>query len=342
MPSPIARLTLRRTISVAASVLLLSATISGCGGGKSTANPSPQPSLIQPTIVRPTPSDGLSAADLPLTAAWQQQVANFVANYPKAASAQQSQALSAAYADTTNITLTCDETLTWKCTLGAPTAGRTWLVMSDGAAGQWLPAFAAAVEQQRGLRVLVFSVPGCQNSLDDAGLLAVNENQFTKQNSIDCAAMHAAATALVARQRVEAAVLIDRAILIGGEREKSYAVGLRNMVQALGKHTKVNVMGALPSWSVAPATCFNKSLDNLTSCYGSALANARTMSYLQNVVMSGNGTFIDPRTWLCARNICPLFVLDNIVTIDGSQLATAMAAALAPVLYENIATPKKS
>ena len=287
-------------------------------------------------------NSGASNASRPVTAAWQKQVLDFVSNYPKAANAQQSAALNAAYADTSTVELTCDTTLTWKCSLGSDAAAHTWLVLTDGTARQWLPALAKITQQHSNVRILFYSVRGCQNSLDEAGFLTINENQFTEQDSVDCAAMHAAATALVAKQRIEAALLIDNATLVGSLGQDAYGEGLLHMVQALSKHTTAQVIGQLPRWGVPTSSCLNKTLTNLTSCYANALSNNRTVSYVRDATISGGGSFIDSRSWLCGRNICPIFIRNNVVTIDGGQLTPSMATVLAPVLYENIKLNSRS
>ena len=67
-----------------------------------------------------------------------------------------------------------------------------------------------------------------------------------------------------------------------------------------------------------------------------ASTNQNITVFFTRIAREMDVTFVDPKTLLCSSNICPLFIGNDVVTADGSRLATEMAEVLAPVLYENV------
>ena len=249
---------------------------------------------------------------------------------------QHTRSLAAEAANTTLVAVTCDPEDANNCYLGSATPNRTWAVIGDDTIGPWLPALQDITTQRPGLRIQVFRVSNCTNSLDEAGLPALGESGTTQQMLDACIAMHTAALSYISANQVQVVALVDNSRLLGGTRQNRYTGGLAKMVSAVQKHARTAVLGQVPSWNVTPAACFNPDLTNVAGCYGKISSNSTSVSAMQTAVAQTKAPYIDPRLWLCSGNLCPLFVGDTIVTLDGYRLTAGIAKNLSDVLYENL------
>lgn len=314
--------------------------VAGCTSGKNpdaanNATPSVQPAPIQPSISHYAGKAAGAGAIGTITQAWNKQVAHFVAKYPKRANAQQKRAFNAALGEAPTSAVTCDLEAPWHCWLGTDSPSRTWMVIGDNSS-QWFPAFDAIVRKHPGIRVDIFTSRNCVNSLNADGLLRIGEFGTTAEDVQTCTTMHAAATEFLRTQRPRQLILMGGGLRIGTSRQAQYAEGLKQLIRSAPQRTSVVIVGRVPGWNFVPASCLNEELSNLQACYGRAASNQNIATFFAKVAADMDVTFIDPRTWLCANNICPLFIGDNLVTADGTLLTPNMSETLAPVLYETI------
>lgn len=328
-----------------ASIALLTSLAAACSTGAGTSSaPTNRPAPIQPSISHATTGDTAAGAAGKRTRAWVTDLTKLVADYPKNANSDQRASLAAALADSTPVTGTCtppEQGPQFQCWFGADDASRSWLVIGDNTIDQWTPAFEEMTASRRTLRIDTFKATNCLNSIDAEGRLSVGESGMTTESVGACAAMQEAALSYARAGKPDLVLLLDSGGRIGSPKEKAYTVGLQAMAAELKDIAPVVLMGRTPTWNVTPATCFNSDLSNLPSCYGSTVTNARQGSVQQATARSAGAVFLDPRTWLCSKNICPLFIRDTIVTVDGSRLTKPMSKALAGVLYENLDSARK-
>ena len=337
MPSPRRRGSRARWARLAAP-LVLALAAAGCGGGgKATTSPSQsvQPAPIQPSINHLNQSALASSLAGPLTRDWVQALSKFVANYPKKANAAQRTSLDTALSANGPAAPTCDPDNTWHCWYGSDTPARTWMVMGDSTQ-QWWPALLANTRRHPDLRVEMFSVPNCVNSLNPQGLLRVGEFGTTPDVVTACTAMHDAAVEFLRTNRPSRLILMGGGLRVGTSREAQYTDGLKQLVRSAPQRTTVVIIGRVPTWNVTPSGCLNEELTNLQTCFGRATTNQNVAVFFSRVAREMDVAFVDPKTLLCSSNICPLFIGNDVVTADGSRLATGMSEVLAPVLYENV------
>jgi len=323
----------------ATAVALVVAALTGCATNREVPAPAVT-AVLTPSIEHQGNGTSQSVAG-PITRAWTQALSAFVDAYPRTATDAQKQAFNEALAPQTPVVTTCDPEDATHCWLGPATARRTWMVLSDGAITQWLPALAQIVSRQRNLRIDFFVLPNCVNSLDREGLLGVGEFGTTAEMVDACVAMHDRALAFARTARPDLVVLAGNAQRVGTSREQVYRAGLLNMIDQLQRRSEVRLLGKTPQWNVIAVDCLNEELSNLPSCFGRATTNSRPISFQKSVAAESKSVFVDTRPWFCRGAICPLFIHDNLATIDGSRVSAAMAVALADVLYENLTSATK-
>ncbi len=322
----------------ATAAALLAAALSGCATNRQVPAPAVT-TFLTPSIDHQGNGSSQAVAG-PVTRAWAQALSSFVAAYPRAATEKQKRSFNQALIPQTSVATTCDPEDATHCWLGPETARRTWMVLSDGAITQWLPALARIVGRQGNLRIDFFVLPNCVNSLDREGLLGVGEFGTTAEMVDACVAMHDRALAFARSTRPDLAILAGNAQRVGTKRESVYRAGLLNMIDELQRRSEVRLLGKTPQWNVIAVDCLNEEMSNLPSCFGRTSTNNRPISFQKSVATEAKVTFIDTRPWFCSGAICPLFIHDDIATIDGSRVAPDMAVALADVLYENLTASK--
>ena len=219
-----------------------------------------------------------------------------------------------------------------RCALGDRAASRTVAVFGDSHAAQWVPALEAEGRAQ-GWKVVPVTKSGCP-SVD-----VVNWNSRLARRYRECETWRSAAVDELVRLRPDVVVVANRAAYKGLDQQPlpvaDYARGLAATVDRLRRAgVDVVVLGPTPEPGDVVPACVTGHTDDVRPCdLPTGTAAPRDLSRAEAGVARAAGVpFVDPTSWLCGTEVCPVVVGQFLVYRDDSHLSVPFARWLGPVL----------
>ena len=216
------------------------------------------------------------------------------------------------------------------CTLGSPSAKRLWVGAGDSHMEMWKSALSSIWRGQTDLRIELYTVVHCANSLDKAGIAFGG----SVEDKAACMPMHNVFLNRIAKAKPELVILSDNTV--PNNLVSAYGDGLSKMIAKVKANTShVLLFGQTPEYPMLDR-CLNKQLSNVNACGGTLTSvNQRRQIQQQTVTQTGVALF-DPDDYLCLDNFCPPVLNGKLVSKDGSHLDPKVAADLSSHIKNQI------
>jgi peptidoglycan/LPS O-acetylase OafA/YrhL len=232
------------------------------------------------------------------------------------------------------------QTVQGACAYGDVTASRTAVIFGDSHAQQWDGAFDAAGKQS-GWRILSWTKAACPVaalSLIDSTLRRpyTECDTWRTQTIARIRALHPQDIFLSQSDSVPGDAVSDTtwAEDTAATVRQLTMAGTRTLFIADTPYPKTNVPDCLAQNLTRVRTC--------AAAPGSVykLGQARHDA-VGRAVSAARATYIEPKSWLCTRTLCPVVVDDVLVYRDSSHLTNTMSQRLSP-LISSILTSKSA
>ncbi|MEO5940120.1 MAG: SGNH hydrolase domain-containing protein, partial [Candidatus Limnocylindrales bacterium] len=103
------------------------------------------------------------------------------------------------------------------------------------------------------------------------------------------------------------------------------------LARLAGLSEKVVLLGDTPRSEIDPPACLSKHLDDVLACatpFAAAVDMKRTAAD-RGLAAAAGATFVDPTSWVCPSDPCPVVIGSYLVFRDAHHLTTPFSTALA-------------
>jgi len=202
------------------------------------------------------------------------------------------------------------------CWLGGASARENLVVIGDSHAMMWMPALRKVVAKNDSLRIDVFAMPGCNNSLSESGMAVPTRSLCPKTHgyALDYLSRHPQANVLFTDNGSPIA-LVDQ-----------WQTGYASFIKTVKHKTNhVSILGFVPAYPKA-LTCLSKDFSNIQDCGSTSDSNVSGNEMLRKIAVSQGVDFINVIPWFCVEGVCPLAIDGVPVSLDGNHLVYTSAA----------------
>jgi len=218
----------------------------------------------------------------------------------------------------------------YRCSLGSPSAKHVWVAAGDSHLEMWKTALRSLWKSQKDLRLELFIVVHCANSLDKSGIARGG----SVEDKAACMPMHDLFLSRVSEMKPELVMLSDNTV--PNNLVSQYGTGFSNMIEKLKPNAKnVLVIGQTPKYQIL-ARCLNRQASNINSCGGTVSSIEIRRKMQQQVVRQAAVAFWDPVESLCLGNICPALLNNRLVSQDGTHINAYLLVDLSNLLMTKI------
>jgi peptidoglycan/LPS O-acetylase OafA/YrhL len=224
------------------------------------------------------------------------------------------------------------------CQYGDPASTTTIVLFGDSHAGQWFPAVEAIATRHR-WRLVVFTKSSCSA----ASVLATVDRlkrpyyeceEWRKQTMAQIRAMHP--------QLVVVASRLNGPQVAEGDADQIWTQGWATTIRGLKEAAdRLVLINDTPDPKSSVPECVSAHLADVGAC-STPVESAVKSPALRRMVAAAAARegvlVVDPTGWFCTAHTCPAIVGNLLVYRDGSHVARAYAAALAPLLEARIVT----
>ena len=220
------------------------------------------------------------------------------------------------------------------CIFGDTTSSTTVVLIGDSHAAQWFPAFnrLATVEHWR---LVTLTKSACT----PADLTVYNgnyERAYTECDAWRAKAFDqiaAAHPALVVMAMSRSYILVDgSSTTTVAKRPDLWDAGIAaSLARLTASADHVALIGDTPRSSVDPPVCLSKHLDDVLACAtpSKSAIDAKRTADDRALAEAAGVTFIDPTSWVCPTEPCPVVIGAYLVFRDSHHLTTPFSTALA-------------
>ena len=220
------------------------------------------------------------------------------------------------------------------CIFGDPSSPTTVVLIGDSHAAQWFPAFARLANVEH-WRLVTMTKSACT----PADLTVYNGNY--KRAYAECDAWREKAFDQIAATHPSLVVMaMSRSyILVDGsstttvaQRPDLWDAGIAKSLARLATTADhVALIGDTPRSNVDPPVCLSKHLDDVLACAtpSKSAIDAKRTAADQALATAAGATFIDPTSWVCPSEPCPVVIGSYLVFRDSHHLTTPFSTALA-------------
>ncbi len=209
------------------------------------------------------------------------------------------------------------------CRYGSVGSETRIVLFGDSHAAHWFPA-AEVIATAHGAELVVIVKGGCP----------VSEVPSTRVDLAEsCPAWRAAAIATV--MDLQPAMVIAASLSGYTLDEDQWENGLTEVLDQLNPWTdRLIVMLDTPRPAESPPLCLSENIRSAEACVTSptnAIQFARAESE-RAAAATVNAEIIDPTSWLCGQNLCPVIIGNTLLYRDGDHITTVASLMLAPLL----------
>lgn len=202
----------------------------------------------------------------------------------------------------------------FNCTLGSPDAKNVWIGAGDSHLEMWKAGLRNLLKSRSDLRIELFIVVHCANSLDKAGIAFGG----SKDDQAACMPMHELFVKRVAEVKPQLVILSDNSV--PDNLVPAYSIGLKNMISAVKKPAEnVLIISQTPKYPMLDR-CLNKNLSNINSCSGEPGSISARRQAQHSAATQANIKIWDPIPFLCLDNVCPALLNEKLVSKDGTHI----------------------
>jgi len=233
---------------------------------------------------------------------------------------------------------TLDNDVKRTCVYGDAQAPRTMVLMGDSHAGHWFPALDVIARQWH-LRLITVVKDSC--SAADA----LTTNPVLKRPFVECAQWRRQAWRYIASLRPAVVVMAsngDGGRILGkvGDQDRAWAAAWERSVRKVEvSGAQVVVLEDTPWPHVIVPDCVAAKSSDVRLC-----ARSRSTAVLQRArralaaaaIASTGAVLVDPTSWFCGRDTCPVIIGNVLVYRDASHITATYARAIEPVLAESL------
>ena len=218
------------------------------------------------------------------------------------------------------------------CVYGDPSSSTTVVLFGDSHAAEWFPALAR-LATERSWRLVSLTKSGCT----PAQITVWNAN--FKRAYDECDRWRDAAVARVGAEHPDLVIVGSShpytsaagngpAPADGGQ---ALETGLSQTLERLRPlATAVVLIGDTPKFDADPPDCLSQHLDHVLACAEprAQVVDTRWLGIEAGLAAGAGAAFVDPTTWACPTDPCPVVIGRYLVFRDQHHLATPFVTAL--------------
>jgi hypothetical protein len=218
------------------------------------------------------------------------------------------------------------------CVYGDPSSPTTVALFGDSHAGQWFPALER-LATERGWRLISLTKSGCTPAQ-----LTIWNTTF-KRAYTECDQWRDAVFARLQAERPALVIVASShpysAAASDGPGPADHGQALRDGLEQTLQRLRplagaVTLIGDTPKFSQDPPDCLSRHLDHILACAEprAQALDPRWTAIEAAIASQSQATFVDPTSWVCPTDPCPVVIGDYLAFRDTHHLATPFAMAL--------------
>lgn len=218
-------------------------------------------------------------------------------------------------------------TIIKRCTAGKATASKRIVLMGDSHAEMFSGALQQIARDNRDIAVVAWIHQQCPNSLFASGIRS-NQEVTDPSLILSCNYFHKNLINLAGKDIKGGIVAVAD---FAPKNLAKYQVGNIAFLRAIKKTAlKVFTIGSSPTYPPL-VTCMDKALSNASKCGGSQTAASNYEALDAQAAMTN---YVPSAPWFCFSSLCPIFIKDTLVSLDGGHITDDFSVMLAPVFLQ--------
>ncbi len=225
-----------------------------------------------------------------------------------------------------------------ECAYGVVDSPVVVVLFGDSHAAQWFPALEQIALERR-WRLISLTKGSCP-AADVTVWSPSQKRPFTecdewRAHVLDRIAEERPAMVVVSSSKIARLRVSDTEYVISQSHEEIWGPALGRMLDKLKAPSReIVIIGDTPNPKGDPPVCLSAHLDDMIACMTpSSFATLPARAATEALVAEQHGaTFIDPTSWVCPSDPCPVVIGRFLVYRNGGHIATAFARGLAPYL----------